>query len=238
METETLTPPAEAPVYSPARNILRRGRTHWGEDPVEAAGLLADGRDYFRAFHEAASGAQNYILISGWQFDKDTALLRGADAADAQGEVRFLPFLDGLCRKNPRLRVYILAWNFNPILTLHREWMQEFVYNRVTCGQVKFRFDGGHAVWASQHQKFAVIDGRLAFLGGMDLCARRWDDRGHAADNPLRAENGVPYGPGHDVQAWAAGPAALRLSLFFRRRWRVSGGGRLELPPPSPRGPL
>jgi hypothetical protein len=64
--------------------------------------------------------AQHYILIAGWQFDSTVRLLRGEDIDKANGEVRFLPFLDSLCKKNPELRLYILAWNFSLIYALSR----------------------------------------------------------------------------------------------------------------------
>jgi phosphatidylserine/phosphatidylglycerophosphate/cardiolipin synthase-like enzyme len=77
-----------------------------------------------------------------------------------------------------------------------------------------------------------VIDGALAFLGGMDICEARWDDRRHLAQHPLRLSHGKPQKPYHDVQAFVAGgdaPAAL--AELFIDRWGRRGGDRLALPP-------
>jgi phosphatidylserine/phosphatidylglycerophosphate/cardiolipin synthase-like enzyme len=75
-----------------------------------------------------------------------------------------------------------------------------------------------------------VIDGGLAFLGGMDVCEARWDDRRHLAENPLRLSHGRPQKPYHDVQAWLAGRETARaLEDLFSERWRRAGGPPLEL---------
>jgi len=47
---------------------------------------------------------------------------------------------------------------------------------------LQFIFDAAHVEGGAHHQKFAVIDGELAFLGGLDLCDHRWDDHDLDAD--------------------------------------------------------
>ena len=80
------------------QRILLPGQTYWRREEVHAAGLLVDGRDYYRALWHAAQRARRYIALAGWQFDSDVALLRGDDVGEARGEVRLLPMLDELCR--------------------------------------------------------------------------------------------------------------------------------------------
>ena len=36
-----------------------------------------------------------------------------------------------------------------------------------------FRFDSNHALYASHHQKLVVIDGAVAFVGGLDICGKQ-----------------------------------------------------------------
>jgi hypothetical protein len=73
--------------------ILQTRGTAWCEKEVTSAGLLVDGDDYFKAFYDAALGAQRTILLSGWQFDSEVALLRGKDAEGAALPVtQALPF--------------------------------------------------------------------------------------------------------------------------------------------------
>ncbi len=71
------------------------------------------------------------------------------------------------------------------------------------------------------HQKIVCIDNALAFIGGIDLTARRWDDSRHAPDNALRVSpDGKPYEPVHDIQAAVSGPAAAEIGDIARRRWK------------------
>jgi phosphatidylserine/phosphatidylglycerophosphate/cardiolipin synthase-like enzyme len=79
----------------------------------------------------------------------------------------------------------------------------------------------------SHHQKFVVLRHRgrperdVAFLGGIDLCHGRRDDRSHRGDDqpcPI----GAAYGPRpawHDVQAAIYGPAVADVETAFRERW-------------------
>lgn len=205
-----------------------------GVYPVERTGLLIDGRDYYATFHHVASKATRYVLLAGWQFDTDVSLVRGDDAHGASDEVRLLPFLTGLCEQNPELAVYVLAWDFHPILSMDREWFQDWIFRWRANERVRFRFDSAHPMGASHHQKFAVIDGAVAFAGGLDICSNRWDDRRHLAGDPLRVDaKGNPYGPYHDIQSFQVGPLAERLSEVFAKRWLDSQGEELRLPPPK-----
>ncbi len=203
---------------------------------VQETGLLIDGRDYYRAFYHAARMAQRYILIAGWQFDSTVRLLRGEDVEEGNDEVCFLPFLDGLCKKNPELRVYILAWDFHLIYALEREWWQRYIFKWTTNRQMQFHFDNCHPLGASHHQKFVVIDRHIAFVGGADICASRWDDRDHRVMHPERLREGdtKPYGPYHEIQSYHVGPVAQQLTELFAMRWRQSGGATLELFPSPP----
>jgi phosphatidylserine/phosphatidylglycerophosphate/cardiolipin synthase-like enzyme len=201
---------------------------------VESTGLVVDGYDYYRFFYRAAKGARRYILITGWQFDSDFRLLRGREAEEAGGEVTMLRFLEGLCEENPDLEIYILAWDFIEFYLLEREWFQGWRFNKRTCERLHFRFDSRHAVGASHHEKSVVVDGELAFVGGLDLCSERWDQRDHRLENPGRINpRGKPYEPYHDTQSCHAGPLARELAEVFRVRWENSGGRRLELPEPE-----
>jgi phospholipase D1/2 len=210
------------------------GRNAWRQPRAESAGLLVDAKDYYTAFYRAALGARRYILLSGWQFDRGVQLLREKDVAYARsrgGEVRLLPMLDGLCRSRPQLEVYVLAWDFHVVFALEREWMQKLYFHWATHERLRFRFDDCHPPGGCHHQKFVVIDGRISFLGGIDLCESRWDDRRHLARNPARVSRGTPQKPYHDVQTYLTGrPVAEALTALFRERWKRAGGDPIRLP--------
>ena len=63
---------------------------------------------------------------------------------------------------------------------------------------------------ATYHQKFVVVDGKSAIIGGLDLDERRWDDRRHRQ----RANQ-----TWHDISALIEGPAAEDAARHFGRLW-------------------
>ena len=129
------------------------------------------------------------------------------------------------------LSIYILAWDFHLVFALEREWMQKVLFHWMTNPRFHFLFDDCRTVGGSHHQKFIVIDGTLAFLGGMDVCEARWDDRRHLAHNPVRLSHGKPQKPYHDVQTYFVGEdAAKALTRLFLDRWVRAGGESLTLP--------
>ena len=219
--------------------VLKSGMNCMGIYEAIETGVLIDACDYYRAFYHSARQARRYILLSGWQFDSEVRLLRGEESAAPAGEVSFLRFLEYLCEETPELEIYILAWDYSAVFSLEREWFQEVIFNWTTNKRIRFRFDSNHASAATHHQKFVIIDGRLAFVGGMDICSSRWDDRYHLAENPERVDvDGTPYGCYHDIQTYHTGPVVGVLLALFMRRWADSGAEPLRLAPPEPHLPF
>jgi phospholipase D1/2 len=216
-------------IVEPHRNI-------WRTHPAERLGLLVDAGDYYRSFYHAALRAERHILLSGWQFDSDVALLRGPEAEQAEAPVTLLAFLNHLCETKPELQIWILAWDFHIVFAVEREWMQRLVFDWASNERLHFRFDSHHVEKGSHHQKFVVLDDRVSFLGGLDLCDHRWDERSHKNLNPLRISRGEPHRPFHDIQVYLRGPEIARsISELFLARWERSGGDPIALE--STRGP-
>lgn len=214
--------------------ILNPGENCFGIYGVEQNGIVIDARAYYRAFYHAAAEARSYILLAGWQFDSDVLLVRGEDAPGTGAPVTLLDHLVFLCDRNPDLQVYVLAWDFSLLYSYDRQWFQDVTYSWTSRGRIRFVFDKVHAVGASHHQKFVVIDGCLGFVGGLDICSGHWDDRDHSDGKPHRFDsNGQLHDPYHDVQAFCTGAAARRLADLFVERWTVASGIPLELPPPA-----
>ncbi|WP_438014432.1 phospholipase D-like domain-containing protein [Sorangium sp. So ce315] len=210
--------------------IIDPRRHTWCDTPVDDIGLLIDADEYYPEFYRVASMARRYLLLAGWQFDSDVALLRGGREAQVSSPITLLKFLDHLCEIKPELQIYILAWDFHLVFALEREWLQQLVFEW-TNHRLHFLFDATHVERASHHQKFVVADGELSFLGGLDLCDHRWDDRTHTNRNPLRVSRGEPHKPFHDVQAYLRGREVARaLTDIFTDRWRRAGGAPIVLP--------
>lgn len=213
--------------------ILQPGRNCWtARAPIESAGLLVDAKDYYRAVYQAARAAKHSILIAGWKFNSNVRLLRGDDAQKAGEAAEVLSFFHRLCQEKPDLRIYMLAWDYSVIFSWEWEWSLQTKFS-TPDGRMQFRFDNAHAVAASHHQKFIVVDQSLAFVGGLDLNLDDWDDREHRTDNTLRD---VPVGshPYHDIQGCFDGEAAQEVARYFQKRWTDAGHDPFELPPPSP----
>lgn len=65
---------------------------------------------------------------------------------------------------------------------------------------------------ATYHQKCAIIDGKTAFIGGLDLDERRWDDAKH--DRPADET-------WHDISAFVEGPIANDAAQNFAELWNI-----------------
>lgn len=203
--------------------IIKPGRNAWRSGRAEKVAFLVDGADYFRRLDEVLRQAERSIFIIGWDFDPEIRLRPEDAQSKTLGEL-----LRHLVDTKPELEVRLLVWGMGPVysgkslkLFGKMEWSD---HSRIT---LKFDFD--HPLRASHHQKIVSIDDRTAFLGGIDLTARRWDDREHRMDNPLRVSpDGTPYGPVHDVQTIVTGPPALFVADLARKRWRKLTGEVLE----------
>jgi phospholipase D1/2 len=210
--------------------ILDPGTNCFRTAEVDEIGLLIDAHDYYREFYRAAMVAERYILLSGWQFDSGVTLLRGADAEGVDTPLTLLAFLEYLCERKPELEIWILAWDFALVFAAEREWMQRLVFDWTTNERLRFRFDDNHVERGCHHQKFVVIDGELSFLGGLDLCEDRWDDREHREHNPLRKSRGEPHKPFHDIQVFMRGrECAAALEELFLTRWERTCGTPITL---------
>ena len=187
------------------------------------SGLLIDGRDFYRALHKALACARRTIWMTGWQFDGNVELVRGSDAGPGPRELA--RYLGSLCQARPELEICILAWDASAVFTFERSPLQRRVFERCGPDRIRYRMDNCHLPGASQHQKLVAIDRSIAFVGGMDVCKSRWDDRAHRAEEPLRVNGKKPYAPYHDVQAYVTGEAVDVLRDWFAARWALATSG-------------
>lgn len=94
----------------------------------------------------------------------------------------------------------------------------------------------------SHHQKAVVVqnaDGRLAFLGGIDLGLGRWDTQEHHAKDERARGGRDPANNGwHDTHLMIEGPAVDDVETNFRQRWNAHPdaalGGRTNVPARTP----
>ncbi len=202
------------------------GTECWRIERATRAAIIIDAEDYFRLARAAMLAAEERIMLIGWEFDPRIDLGHSDDAPDAPR--RLGEFMLWLVARKPALRIKILRWDpglLKPISRL-RGWpmLLRWMLHR----QIDFRFDGRHPIGGSHHQKIVVVDDCLAFAGGIDITAGRWDTRDHRDDDPGRLHpGGDPYIAWHDATTILEGPAAHALGELARDRWQLSGGGAL-----------
>jgi len=115
------------------------------------------------------------------------------------------------------------------ILAPHREWAARYRFGWQTHANVHFEFDDNHPAGASHHQKVAVVDDAVGFVGGLDFTRGRWDTPEHKPEEPRRADfPGHRPKPYHDVQLMVAGDAAADLGDLARQRWYRATGEDLS----------
>jgi uncharacterized membrane protein YdjX (TVP38/TMEM64 family) len=125
--------------------------------------------------------------------------------------------------------VRLLLWDYSVLYANERELFPRLTLGWKMPGRVHFALDDAVPFGSSQHQKLVVVDDCVAFSGGLDITARRWDTPEHALDNDSRTDpSGKPYRPFHDVQAVVEGPAARALGGIARARWMCAAGERVQ----------
>nr|WP_230459724.1 VTT domain-containing protein [Burkholderia ubonensis] len=190
--------------------------------------ILIDGAAYFATLRAALIRASHTVFIVGWDIDSRMRLV--PDGANDGFPEPLGAFLCALAAARPRLRIYVLAWDFAMIYALERDWPPVYRTAWQSHRGIVFQLDGAHPRGASHHQKLVVIDDRVAFVGGLDLTRARWDTPSHAADEPRRRDaDGASYRPFHDVQAMFDGDAAAAIGEQARQRWRYACGRRVAI---------
>ncbi|MCC2662415.1 MAG: Phospholipase [Geminicoccaceae bacterium] len=204
--------------------LLRPGRNCWRLTRADRAALLIDGAAYFAALEQALRAARHSVFIVGWDIRSEISL-------DPDGSATPLNrFLAQLLRARRELRVRILVWDWLVFFSLDREFLPRLQFRSIR--RLRFEFDSHHPTGACQHEKIVVIDGALAFCGGLDLSAGRWDLRVHRPAEPhRRSPRGAELRPFHDCMLMVEGETARGLEELARERWLHATGEQVAPAP-------
>lgn len=212
--------------------LLHPGETCWRIARADRLAVIIDAADYFATVHAAMQNARHSVLLIGWDFDTRIKLHRSdikSDVPDTLGK-----FLKWTVKQRPDLRIYVLQWNLGSLKAFGRGTTPLAIFDWMTDDRINLELDGAHPAGSAHHQKIIVIDDALAFCGGIDMTADRWDTRAHLDDNPERVRPFTKrrYGPWHDVSTVVDGNAAKALGELARARWKCATGEELSPPPP------
>ena len=225
-----------AVVAKHARRLHRLGRSGaldpagpgtWAQgepSPREGCALdvLIDGEEAMAAIAEAIGSAREFVHITGWHFAAGFELVRG-DPSAALGAL--------LAEAAERVDVRVLAWAGAPVPVFHPITVEvrEDVARLVRQTRIRCEVDPREHPFHCHHEKTLVIDGQVAFVGGIDM-TDFGGDRNDSSDHPARRRLGW-----HDVGTRLRGPAVADVGAHFALRWRELTGETVPEPPPPER---
>jgi phosphatidylserine/phosphatidylglycerophosphate/cardiolipin synthase-like enzyme len=175
-----------------------------------------DGEAALAALEHDLVAAERSVQLAGWHFDPAFRLTRGGPT------LREL-----LAQVAERVDVRLLAWAgaplpiFNPSRGAVRAARDELVRGT----KIRLELDAKERPMHCHHEKLAVIDGRVAYVGGIDLTALA-GDRLDSSGHPARGSVGW-----HDAAARLEGPLVADVADHVALRWREVTGEPLELAP-------
>ncbi|KAG9066893.1 hypothetical protein KI688_012805 [Linnemannia hyalina] len=155
-----------------------------------------DGKDYFHAVSDAILAAKNEIYIADWWLSPELYLRRPPEKNE---EFR----LDRLLKKKAQdgVKIYVVVYKeITLALTMDsahtKTWLQDLHPNIQVQRHPDHISVTATQFWA-HHEKICVVDCRLAFIGGLDLCFGRYDSRTHQLSDYHPSGNGTIW-PGQD----------------------------------------
>ncbi|KAI9272214.1 hypothetical protein EDC94DRAFT_655615 [Helicostylum pulchrum] len=142
---------------------------------------FVDGENHFNAVAEAILSAKVEIYIADWWLSPELYLRRPPEENE---DFR----LDRLLHRKAveGVKIYIVVYKeMSVALTIDsvhtKQWLQNLHPNIIVQRHPDHSISNENTVlfW-SHHEKIVVVDNRLAFIGGLDLCFGRYDTHDHS----------------------------------------------------------
>jgi phosphatidylserine/phosphatidylglycerophosphate/cardiolipin synthase-like enzyme len=205
-----LDPPEDGQLWSAASPPRRGGCT------LEP---LIDGEHALAVIAETIAGARSHVHIAGWHITPDFGLTRDDKA------VRLRDLL-GEMAEQVDVRVLLWAGAPLPVFTPARRAVRRAREELIRGTRVRCALDAHERPMHCHHEKLVIVDGEVAFVGGIDLTSLG-GDRFDSSDHPMRSRLGW-----HDAATRVRGPAVADVGEHFAGRWLAVDGERLEASPP------
>jgi phosphatidylserine/phosphatidylglycerophosphate/cardiolipin synthase-like enzyme len=195
----------------------------WAAAPPPRPGnqveLHVDGASTFPRLIEAIRGARSYVHLAGWHFTPEIEL-EGTTLRELLAETA------------ERVDVRVLQWAGAPLPLFHPDRREVRESREQLSGGTRIRheLDARERPMHCHHEKLAIVDGKLAFVGGIDLSLLGGDRRDDSA-HPARGRLGW-----HDAASRIEGPAVADVAAHFAMRWAEVTGEELPGAEPAERG--
>src|SRR5256884_575323 len=197
-------------------------------DPSPRAGndveVFVDGSHALPAIADAVESARSHVWLAGWHFSPELWLRDGGPT------LRTL-----LGEASRRVEVGVLAWAGAPLPLFHpsRREVRDAREQLIRGTSIEYALDARERPLHCHHEKLVIVDGELAFAGGIDLSVLG-GDRYDNSNHPARGSIGW-----HDASARLRGPAVADVAAHFALRWHDVTGEALPTPAaPPPAGEL
>lgn len=224
---------------------------------------------------DAISNAKQLIYITGWSVNTEIALIRDPNGLPNPGSNQTLGELLKK-KANEGVRVLMLVWDDRTsneqfkkdglMATHDQETENYFRDTNVHCALCPRNPDDGRSIvqgfeistMFTHHQKSVIVDFEgvqggseterriVSFIGGIDLCAGRYDTKDHPLFKTLGTihrddfhqpnfagssiNKGGPREPWHDIHCRLEGPVAWDVLYNFEQRWIKQDGDKLIIP--------
>ena len=187
--------------------------------------VLIDGENALPAMAKAIRSAKSHVHIAGWFVTPDFELERGQ---------RHTVLRDLLAELADRIPVRVLVWAGSPapVFKPTRRQVREARDQLIKGTSIECALDAREHPMHCHHEKLVIVDGRVAFVGGIDLTELAGDRFDHR-DHPPRHSVGW-----HDVATRLHGPIVADVADHFAFRWEeVTGRQLARSPEPKAAGP-
>jgi phosphatidylserine/phosphatidylglycerophosphate/cardiolipin synthase-like enzyme len=210
------------------RRLKRRGWQHAYDPPSDglwcagdppprdgnAVEVLVDGEDALGRLQEEIAGARDSVLLAGWHFESSFRLTRGGPT------LREL-----LADTAEHADVRLLTWAGAPLPLFKpsRPDVRAMRETMVRGTKIRMELDAKERPMHCHHEKLAVIDGRVAYVNGIDLTSLA-GDRLDSSEHSARGAIGW-----HDAGSRIEGPLVRDVADHLTMRWREVTGAAIEL---------
>jgi len=197
----------------------------WAQDappprPGNDVEVLVDGEAAFRRIVADIRSARSSVHLTGWFVSPDFILDDGHTPVVLR---------DLLAAAATRVDVRVLLWAGAPLPVFRpaRHLVRAVRDELRAAGPIHCALDSHERPLHCHHEKSIVVDGEIAYVGGIDLTSLAGDRR-DSQRHPARAALGW-----HDVTTRTRGPLVGDVAEHFNMRWHAVTGERLAAPQPA-----